>query len=358
MEYIRLRDIKLEDKISQRVFICFVLRNKVVREQRDGVTKFVTFDMVDREKVVDAKIFGVDDKMLETISDGCVYNAAVDVKPYAKSKTGYSCIIYNIEKSELSPESFAEWSDDLEGSAKIVQDAIGNTIETYYGKIAYAILLKYWNKFSRWQAASGQHHTQLGGLITHTAEVVHSCEVVADLYNAKYGDNFINKPLLLQAALLHDVCKCDELDVDVQSGQTKYSTYATLQTHIMGILEAVAVEAFNQKIGYQVSKIDSVTGEEIPVKSEDQLEEEIEAVKLLQHVLAAHHGKLEYGSPITPNTPEAYILNMMDELSACMYKYNREFNEIEPGQAQTKWNGTMTSYYKDQTKLDGFDSLD
>jgi len=99
----------------------------------------------------------------------------------------------------------------------------------------------------------------------------------------------------------------------------------------MGILEAVAVEAFNQKIGYQVSKVDSITGEEIPVKSEDQLEEEIEAVKLLQHVLAAHHGKLEYGSPITPNTPEAYILNMMDELSACMYKYNREFNEIEPG---------------------------
>lgn len=358
MEYTRLRDVKLEDKISQRVFICFVLRNKVVREQRDGVTKFVTFDMVDREKAVDAKIFGVDDKMLEILTEGCVYNAAVDVKPYAKSKTGYSCIIYNIEKSDLSPESFADWASDLDGQAKIVQTAIEDTIETYYGKIAYAVLLRYWGKFSRWQAASGQHHTQLGGLITHTAEVVHQCEILADYYNYKYGDTFINKPLLLQAALLHDVCKCDELEVDVQSGQTKYSTYATLQTHIMGILEVVAVEAFNQKIGYQVQKTDDITGEEIPLKQDEQLEEEIEAVKLLQHVLAAHHGKLEFGSPITPNTPEAYILNVADELSAVMYKFNREFSEIEPGTAQTKWNGTMTSYYKDQTKLDGFDSLD
>lgn len=358
MNYTRLKDIKLEENIGQRVFVCFVLRNKVIREQKDGKTKFVTFDMADKDKAIDAKVFNASERILEILEDGKVYNAAIDVKPYAKSKTGYSCIVYNIEQSDVSPESFADWAEGLDESSNIIQKALEDVIETYYGKIAYQILINYWGKFSRWTAASGQHHTQLGGLITHTAEVVHQCRLMATYYNSKYGENFVNEALLIQAALIHDVCKCDELDVDLQSGTTKYSTYSTLQTHIMGVIEAVAVEAYRQKIGYQVLKQDADNDEGVPLKDDEQLEEEREAVKLLEHLLAQHHGKLEYGSPITPNTPEAYILNAMDEMSATMYKFNREFKDLEPGQAQTKWGSQMTSYYKDSTKIDDFEALD
>lgn len=335
-----------------------MIRNKQVREQKDGVTKFVTFDMVDKDIAVDAKIFGVTDRTLEMLEDGKTYNAAVDVKTYAKSKTGYSCIIYNIEPQDVPATAFADWQDNLEEQGRIINDALQNISETYYGKIAYPILVRYWSKFSQWSAASGQHHTQLGGLLTHTAEVVDQSILLANYFNDKYGDTFINKPLLIAAAMLHDVGKCNELEVDVQSGTTKYSTYATLQTHIMDILEEVAIEAYRQKIGYQTYETDSDTGEQVEQKDQDQLAEEIEAVKLLEHLLGQHHGKLEWGSPITPNTPEAYILNQMDEMSATMFKFNREFKSMEAGTASTKWNSGVTQVYKDQTKWDQFDDLD
>jgi 3'-5' exoribonuclease len=36
----------------------------------------------------------------------------------------------------------------------------------------------------------------------------------------------------------------------------------------------------------------------------------------LLHLLAAHHGELQFGSPVPPKTPEAWILHYVDNLDA------------------------------------------
>ena len=36
----------------------------------------------------------------------------------------------------------------------------------------------------------------------------------------------------------------------------------------------------------------------------------------LLHLIAAHHGELQFGSPVEPKTPEAIALNMVDNLDA------------------------------------------
>lgn len=192
----------------------------------------------------------------------------------------------------------------------------------------------------------------MGGLITHTAEVVQCCKVISNYFCQKYGNEFINKDLLLAAAILHDIGKCNELCVDITSGQTQYHTYSTLQTHIMDILQEIQVEAYKQNLGVQIQKLDPNTDGLIDTK--EQLKEETEAIKLLSHVVAQHHGKLEWGSPITTNTPEAYILHLADQLSADMFKFNREFKNLKPGQSQTSWeNGGIQQVYKDTTKCSG-----
>ena len=38
----------------------------------------------------------------------------------------------------------------------------------------------------------------------------------------------------------------------------------------------------------------------------------------LLHLVAAHHGSLEFGSPVVPKTPEAYALNHADDMDAKM----------------------------------------
>ena len=36
----------------------------------------------------------------------------------------------------------------------------------------------------------------------------------------------------------------------------------------------------------------------------------------LLHLLAAHHGELQFGSPVPPKTPEAWALHYIDNLDA------------------------------------------
>ena len=348
--YTRLKEVNIKSSLNSRVFTQFLARDVEVRLQRDNVKKFIVLNMVDNSTIEEARLFNASEDQIEIIKNGGVYNAAVDVKPYDKSPTGYSCIIYNIEESSEPPDSFVEWEDGLENCKSTIENILGDIINTPYGLIAYKIIIKYWDKFSVWTAAKRHHHIQLGGLLKHTAEVVETVEIISDYYSSLYGEDFINRPLLMASAVIHDVGKVKELEVERLSGSTDYSCEASLSTHIMNVLSDVEVTAYELGIGVQTYKVNELNEEE-PIKSKEQLEEEIESVNLLRHVLASHHGKLEWGSPITASIPEAVILHKMDEISADMYKFNKIMNEIEPGESYSEWyNGDIRKVYKEKSK--------
>lgn len=350
MEYIRLSEADLKNKVGNRVFVQFLARDVSVRLQKDKVTKFISFNMVDKDTVIEAKLFGAKERDIETIKEGVVYNAAIDIKEYDKAPSGISCLLYNYDLSNEQPESFVDWAEDLDQCQKIIEDILPYIIETYYGKIAYPILAENWAKFARWTAASNQHHTRLGELLVHTSEVVALSDELADYFNEKYGDSFINKPLLLSAAMIHDLEKINELDVNTNSGKTEYSTRSVLSTHIMDILADVDIQAYKLGLGRQITEENEV-GEDEDTKTEEQLADEKESIDLLKHCLAAHHGKLEYGSPIVPSIPEAHLLNMADCLSADMYRFNKVMKELDPGKMSSVWaSGTYRNTYKDSTK--------
>ena len=41
-----------------------------------------------------------------------------------------------------------------------------------------------------------------------------------------------------------------------------------------------------------------------------------EETKRIVHCVLSHHGRLEYGSPVVPCTPEAELINHLDDISA------------------------------------------
>lgn len=351
MEYTRLGQIDFKNNIGNRVFALFLARDVSVRLQKDKVTKFVVFNMVDKDVVIEARVFGASEQMIDLIKEGMVYQGAIDVKAYEKAPQGYSCIIYNMDFSDTPPEYFADWAEGLEESRDIINNAIATCYDTYYGQITFPIISENWEKFSKWTAASSMHHNQLGGLLTHTAEVVSISDKLAHFFNEKYYDGFINRPLLLCSAILHDIGKIFELDVNTLSGKTEYSVHSVLSSHIMDILRIVDLKAY--ELGFGQPKITDDDGNVIGLKTDETVDEEREAVELLKHCLAAHHGKLEYGSPITASTPEAVILNTADMISAEMYRYNKNLKDVNPGEFVSSWaSGQLFKYYKDSTKLD------
>ena len=186
--------------------------------------------------------------------------------------------------------------------------------------------------------------------MTHTAEIVTLARKITTTFNNIYGENFINLPLLLSSILLHDIGKLYELDVDTLTGNVEYSTDALLESHIMRGLTLIDNQAYKIKMGIQTYSINELNEEE-ENKTTEELVEEQEALKLLRHCIASHHGKLEWGSPVTPSVPEAFILHTADILSAEMYKYSKQFKGIEPGSGVSRWTaGGLVKTYKDTTK--------
>lgn len=350
MNYTRVRDINFQENINNRVFGIFMARDVDVRLQKDGTHKFISLNLCDKDFKIDAKKFGASDQEIELMKNGGVYCAAIDVKPYAKSPTGYSCTLYNFDVYDEDPASFVEWAEGMDAAQDTIQKALSIISESVYKDLVYNILISNWQNFCLWTAASGMHHNVLGGLLVHTAEVIDQCELLAGYWEHKYGSGFINRPLLISGALLHDIAKTKELDVDTTSGSTSYSKASALETHITMCVSMIDIEAYKLSLGYQVYKTNE-SNEQEPVKSKEQLDYEKEAVALLKHVILAHHGKLEWGSPINMNVPEVTILNKADELSAEMYRYNKNFNSMEAGTSSAAWlGGGMVVTYKDSSK--------
>ena len=349
MEYKLLSEIKFADYINHRVFARFLAKDVNVAPQKNG-QMYISITMKCKEIELNAKLFGASQQYIDMIKPGGVYNASLDVKPYAKSDTGWACTIYNIEPcTTSSPAEFVEWAEGMQEAQDTINKALAIISESEYGEIVYPILIEHWEKFTYWTAASGMHHNILGGLFVHTAEVIDQCNIFADYWNNKYTPDFINKPLLLSAALLHDLSKTVELNVDLASGNTEYSVHSALSTHIMDILTWVTIQAYKISFGKQYNEYQLAEGKE--PKTQEQINDEIESLELLKHCLAAHHGKLEYGSPIVASIPEAVILNMVDNMSAEMYKFNKNFKKMEAGTSTHVWQGgSCVVTYKESMK--------
>lgn len=346
MDYTHVRDIDFQANINNRVFGIFLARDVDVRLQKDGVTKFISVNLCDKDFKIDAKKFGATDSEIEMMKNGGVYCAAIDIKPYAKSPTGYSCTLYNFDIYNEDPANFIEWAEGMDEAQDTIQKALSIISESIYKDLVYNILIDNWQNFCLWTAASGMHHNILGGLLVHTAEVIDQCDILAEYWENKYGPNFINKPLLLSGALLHDIAKTKELDVDTASGSTAYSKASALETHITMCVSMIDIEAFKLKLGYQTYTINEINEQE-PVKTQEQLDYENEAVALLKHIILAHHGKLEYSSPIVPHIPEALILHTVDNISADMYRYNKEYKNMENSTSSSNWlSGGISVVYK------------
>ena len=132
-------------------------------------------------------------------------------------------------------------------------------------------------------AAKMVHHGFVGGLLEHTLGVVKLC----DYYTQSY--DYLNRDLLISAAIFHDMGKTKELSAFPMND---YTDDGQLLGHIM-----MGAEMLHDAIR-EIPDFPEVTARE------------------LKHCILAHHGELAYGSPKKPALAEAVALNMADNTDA------------------------------------------
>jgi 3'-5' exoribonuclease len=127
------------------------------------------------------------------------------------------------------------------------------------------------------------HHPYLGGLLEHSLSLVKLCRKVGGHYDG------IDVDLLQTGAVLHDFGKIDELSYERAFG---YTNDGQMIGHL--VMETMMVADY--------------------IKQIPDFPEELR--RHLLHLLLTHHGKLEYGSPKLPSTPEALMLAYLDDLDS------------------------------------------
>ena len=143
---------------------------------------------------------------------------------------------------------------------------------------------EFFERFTRCPGAQSYHHAYIGGLLEHTVGVASLCRALAEQYSQ------VDANLLVSAALLHDIGKCDELSFDTS---VEYTDQGRLVGHVV-----LGVQRVRNMIGRCRVKI-------------------AEARLLrLEHAILSHHGELEWGSPKRPSTFEALLLHHVDNLDA------------------------------------------
>ncbi|EFR30872.1 3'-5' exoribonuclease YhaM family protein [Eremococcus coleocola] len=182
---------------------------------------------------------------------------------------------------------------DIENSLLLIKDG-------EIARVVRRILKDHQDAFYSYPAAKRLHHAVAGGLSFHTMTMLKIAQSLLELYPQ------LNASLLIGGIVLHDIGKTIELSGPIS---TEYTLKGQLMGHIVLIDELIDRAARDLNIDPDQS----------------------EAIILLKHMVLAHHGKQEYGSPVVPRLLEAEIIHYIDDMDAKINMISSALEQTERG---------------------------
>ena len=305
-----------EYKIDEVVELFLLVKGTAERKTKTG-NPFLTMTFQDTSGEMTGNRWGVTDEELEQFTPGVV----VHVKGKREEYNGQPQL--RIDKIRLADEGEPGNPDLYVKRAPFTREimiekfneVIFEITNPNMNRIVRFLLNKYNKEFFHAPAAKSNHHAFQGGLSYHTISMIEMAKAVVNYYPN------INQSLLYAGLVLHDLGKVIEL-----SGPT--ATEYTLEGQLIGHIVLVDEELTNA-----CQELDIATD------SEDVL--------MLRHVILAHHGQLEYGSPVRPQVKEAEIIHYLDQIDAKINMMEDALEKTEPGDFTGKiWPLENRRFYK------------
>jgi len=294
----------------------FLTSGKQLRNNRNG-QPFLQVDLCDRGGPMTARLWNCDEKRARSFEDGDF------VKAKARAQLFQGAMQLILTDIDRAPEGSFNPTDFLPRTEKDVSRLLERlrgflrSVKSHHLKAlgeAFFMEGALVDAFCKAPAGVRQHHAYLGGLLEHVVNMMEVSDRIAPCYPG------LDRDLLLCGCLLHDIGKTRELAFESAFG---YTDEGQLIGHIS--LGALQLEDL-------LAKAAQLTGEAFP-----------ESLRLrLHHMIASHHGTLEFGSPKVPMTPEAQALHLVDMMDSKMHQILREIrtHQTDPG-AWTPYDASL-----------------
>ncbi len=300
-----IKDLQQGDRIDD----IFLVKSSRLAETRAG-KPYIQLTLMDKSGEINGPVWDGAEELFPHCSVGSFLRVQALVQSYREQ------LQLKIDALQPSSADEADLSDfvpscgkDRKALAKSLQKLVASVDNPFLRKLLNRFLKKepMWQRFQDSPAAKGIHHAYLGGLLEHSLSVAELADKIVGHYPG------VDRSLLIAGALLHDIGKVEELQMDL--ALIDYTPRGRLKGHLVMGSEMVAAEAGRIK--------------DFPV----------ELLEALQHLILSHHGRHEFGSPTVPMTLEAFLLSFLDDLDAKM-------NLIEQLRAKMKEPGFHWTEYQ------------
>ncbi len=286
------------------VYLCKKRTQGVARNGKN----FESITLADKTGTIEGKIWDVDSEGIGDYSELDFICVTGNITTFNGSLQFNVSRLRKASDEEYDPADYIPTTThDIEEMYNELLGYIESMSAGYFKGLLRSFFVKdeaFIKTFKAHSAAKSVHHGFVGGLLEHTLSVTKNC----DFFSKQYP--FLDRDLLLSAAILHDIGKTSELS---EFPKNDYTDDGQLLGHIVIGTHMVA------------NAIEGIP--DFP---------KMKASELL-HCIAAHHGELEYGSPKKPAIAEALALSFADNLDAKMETIFEALINVEDG--NTTWQG-------------------
>ena len=293
-----ISDLESKDDLENEPFL---MQDVVRRTTRDG-RPYLLCTYSDKTGQASGVFWDVPEDVDSWIKPGAAVLVTGKVNLYKNS--------LQITTTDLNPWQKPDMSEFLTTSnrprdemVEELRQRIGQ-LSSPWQELVESILLApdFFRRFINAPAARQMHHGYISGLLEHTLSMATLSLTLADPYP------YVDKDLLLAGTLLHDAGKAIEYEI---GNGFDFSDDGRLVGHIVRAITMVERAA-------------AELGDFPPEK-----------LRHLVHLLASHHGALEWGSPVVPKTLEAILLHQIDLLDSRVQGF---FDHLDSDGGDARWS--------------------
>lgn len=280
----------------------------------DKGLSYLNITFQDKTGSIEAKKWDASESDLKLLAPGSVVMVDGLVNLYKGQPQLKVVGVGKIDPADVEMSNFARVSPIPLSELKARLDCYLNSFKDKdVEKITKAVINHFYDRYVTFPGAVKVHHEFGSGIIHHSLFMADVADAIAKIYTQ------VDRDILVAGALLHDIGKTIEYENPIAPVQT---AEGKLCGHI-----AIGYAEFKRIV------------DELDIKSEVPL--------LLEHMILAHHGSLEFGSPVMPATREALLLSEIDMLDSRQMILDKALAAVEEGEFTPRlWMMDDTSFYK------------